>query len=219
MEEKMNNIEKMRKDTYRIQAETVIKNMKKRNFEGFYADTCEEAVEIVKSLIQEGASIGFGGTMTMKETGVFKLVSNGKYNLYDRGSAKTPEEVADIYQKHFASDYYIMSANAITMDGELVNIDGNSNRVACLCYGPKHVIVIAGMNKLTDDMDSAYKRIKTKAAPPNGVRLGLNTPCAITGKCGDCYSEGCMCANIVVTRMNRNKDRIKVILVGEELGF
>ena len=117
------------------------------------------------------------------------------------------------------ADYFLMSTNAITMDGELVNIDGRSNRVSCLCWGPQNVIIIAGMNKVALDVESALKRVRNFAAPPNAVRLNKNTPCAQTGKCADCYSPDCICSQIVITRRSSTPNRIKVILVGEELGY
>ena len=129
------------------------------------------------------------------------------------------EEKRQIHAKAILSDYYLMSTNAFTMDGQLVNIDGNGNRVSALCYGPKHVVIITGMNKLTPSVEDAYKRIRQDACPPNCVRLGLSTPCSKTGVCGDCMSASSICDLFVTTRMSRYPDRIHIIMVGEELGY
>lgn len=144
---------------------------------------------------------------------------NGSYELIDRSLAKTPEEQREIYGRTVMSDYYFMSTNAITYEGELVNIDGNGNRVACLIHGPRHVIIIAGMNKVATTLEGAFERARTMACPPNAVRLDKKTPCAATGKCGDCLSPDCFCNQIVVTRRSGHTGRIKVFLVAEDLGF
>lgn len=204
---------------YEKQASTMIKNMEKRNFEGYYVSTAAEAKEKVLSLMEEGASIGWGGTMTMKEIGIFDAIREKNYILIDRAVAKTPEESREIYAKTVMADYYLMSTNAITLNGELINIDGNGNRVACLMQGPKHVIIVAGMNKVVSDVESGYLRVKNTASPPNAVRLNKETPCAITGKCGDCYLPDCICSHTVITRRCGVPGRIKIILVGEELGY
>ena len=136
-----------------------------------------------------------------------------------RSIAKNEAEKRQIHAKAILSDYYLMSTNAFTMDGQLVNIDGNGNRVSALCYGPKHVVIITGMNKLTPSVEDAYKRIRQDACPPNCVRLGLPTPCSKTGVCGDCMSASSICDLFVTTRMSRYPDRIHIIMVGEELGY
>ena len=200
-------------------ANTIIKNMAKKNLEGYYCATSTEAVEKALSLMPAGASVTWGGSMTLTECGLMDALKNANYELIDRDTAKTPEEGRLMYAKQVMADYYLMSSNAITVDGELVNIDGRANRVSCLCWGPENVIVIAGMNKVAADVESALKRVRTMAAPPNTVRLNRNTPCAQTGKCGDCYSPDCICSQIVITRRSSTPNRIKVILVGEELGY
>ena len=207
------------KEYYRNAAQTVIKNLKKRRMDGYYCETREEAVKLALSLIPEGSSIGWGGSVTLSECGLMDAIGGGKYELIDRSVAKTAEENKAIHAKIFGCDYFLMSTNAITYDGELVNIDGRSNRVCFLCYGPENVIVIAGMNKLESDVDSAIKRVRNVASPKNALRLGRNTPCAATGKCADCLSPDCICAQTVITRMSQIPSRIKVILVGEELGY
>lgn len=200
-------------------ANTIIKNLAKRNSEGYYCATSAEAVEKALSLMPEGSSITWGGSMSVIECGLMDAIKNGKYELIDRDTAKTPQEVREMYARQVMADYYLMSTNAITIDGELVNIDGRANRVSCLCWGPQNVIIIAGMNKVVSSVEDAFNRVRNFAAPPNTVRLGKNTPCAQTGKCGDCYSPECICSQFVITRRSSTPNRIKVILVGEELGY
>ena len=159
--------------------------------------------------------------MTMTEMGLMEYLQSGESGcvIYDRMAAKTPEEQKAMKANIVNADYFIMSTNAITMDGELVNIDGTANRVSFLCYGPENVLVIAGMNKVATDVEDALKRVKNIASPPNAIRLHRDTPCAQNGRCADCLAEDCICSQTVVTRRSSNKGRIKVILVGEELGF
>ena len=200
-------------------ANTIIKNMEKKNLEAYYCATSAEAVEKALSLMPEGASITWGGSESIKECGLMDAIKNANYELIDRTDAKTPEEDRIMYSRQVMADFFLMSSNAITIDGELVNIDGRANRVACLCWGPQNVIIIAGMNKVVSTVEEGITRTRNFAAPPNTVRLNKNTPCAQTGKCGDCYSPECICSQIVVTRRSGVPKRIKVILVGEELGY
>ena len=200
-------------------ANTMIKNMAKKNLEGYYCATSAEAVEKALSLMPEGASVTWGGSMTLTECGLMDALKTANYEIIDRDTAKTPEEARVMYSKQVMADYYLMSTNAITIGGELVNIDGRANRVSCLCWGPQNVIIIAGMNKVCSDVESAIQRVRNFAAPPNCVRLNKNTPCAQTGKCGDCYSQESICSQFLVTRRSSTPNRIKVILVGEELGY
>ncbi|MBR4139880.1 MAG: lactate utilization protein [Lachnospiraceae bacterium] len=200
-------------------ANTIIKNMEKKNLEAYYCATSAEAVEKALSLMPEGASITWGGSESIKECGLMDAIQAANYELIDRTDAKTPEEDRIMYSRQVMADFFLMSSNAITIDGELVNIDGRANRVSLLCWGPQNVIVIAGMNKITSDVESAIQRVRDAAAPPNTVRLNKNTPCAQTGRCGNCYSPDCICSQIVITRRSSTPKRIKVILVGEELGY
>ena len=200
-------------------ANTMIKNMAKKNLEGYYCATSAEAVEKALSLMPEGASVTWGGSMTLTECGLMDALRTANYEIIDRDTAKTPEEARVMYSKQVMADYFLMSTNAITIDGELVNIDGRSNRVSCLCWGPQNVIIIAGMNKVAPAVESAIKRVRNMAAPANCVRLNKNTPCAQTGKCGDCYSQESICSQVLITRRSSAPNRIKVILVGEELGY
>ena len=205
---------------YQTLANTVIKNLQKRQIEGFYCATSKEAVALANDMISANSTVSFGGSMTLFESGMMETLTNrNDITLYDRNTAKTPEEVTNIYHKAFSADYYLMSSNAISATGELVNIDGNGNRVAALIYGPKQVIILAGMNKVTPDLASAMTRAKNTAAAPNAIRLNRSTPCAATGVCHDCQSSDCICANTVITRRGQIPNRIKVILIGEVLGY
>lgn len=204
---------------YENAAATIIKNLEKRQMEGYYCATSAEAVQKALELMPAGSSIGWGGSMTLSETGLMDALRSADYNLIDRDTAKTPEEQRKLYGEICCADYFLMSTNAITLDGELVNIDGRGNRVAFLCYGPQNVLILTGMNKVTSDVESAIKRVKDVASPPNTVRLNKNTPCAVTGRCGDCLSPDCICSQTVITRRSGTPGRIKVILIGEELGY
>ena len=187
--------------------------------ESYYCETVEEAKSLALSLVPAGSSVSFGGSVTLDETGVLAaLRERTDIKLYDRNTANGPEEMKQIMHDALSCDYYFMSSNAITHDGELVNIDGNGNRVAALIYGPENVIVIAGMNKIVKDVEEGISRSRNVAAPPNCVRLNKNTPCAVNGVCGNCLADT-ICDQIVITRASRMPKRLKVILVGEELGF
>ena len=204
-----------------IQAEYVIKQMERRHFNAYYCSTKEEALSKALSIIEKGSVIASGGSATIEEVGLLNYIKthSEEYTFIDRSIAKNEEEKRQIHAKAILSDYYLMSTNAFTMDGQLVNIDGNGNRVSALCYGPKHVVIITGMNKLTPSVEDAYKRIRQDACPPNCVRLGLPTPCSKTGVCGDCMSASSICDLFVTTRMSRYPDRIHIIMAGEELGY
>ena len=203
-------------------AQQLIPRMEKRQFEVCYCDTGSEAFAKACSYFTDGCSIANGGSTTLKEIGMMSFLAGEggeKYNFIDRSVCKTMQEKREVFAKAALADYYLMSTNAFTLDGELVNIDGVGNRVAALCFGPENVIVIAGMNKLAKDVDSAIERVHLTAAPPNALRLSCKTPCAMTGQCGACLSPDCICAHTVVTRFSRIPGRIKVILVGEDLGY
>ncbi len=208
-----------KQQAYQLLGNTMIKNFAKRGIEAFYCSTSEEATALAMSMMPEGATVGMGGTETVKEMGLLDAVKNSSLHFIDRSKVTNAEEKKANFLETMGCDYFLMSSNAITIDGELVNIDGNANRVACLCQGPEHVIVVAGMNKVVDDVATGIARTQNMAAPPNAARLGTRTPCATLGHCGDCHSEDCMCCQIVITRHSRHKGRIKVILIGEELGY
>ena len=205
----------------KLRAQTIIKGLEKRNMEGVFCETKEDALAKALSYIEEGSSVTWGGSMSISEIGLMDAVKNGNYEIIDRSVAKNYDEQREIFSKAVLADYYLMSSNAITLDGELINIDGTGNRVACLTYGPKNVIMIVGMNKVVNDVEDGIKRVRNFASPPNTLRLRLKTPCSMTGRCGDCYGDTCICSQIVVTRRQSAamRGRIKIILVGESLGY
>ncbi len=209
----------IKKEYYKNLANTVLKGFQKRFIEGYYCDSVEEAHELALSLIPNGSTASFGGSVTLSETGILDALRNREdITLYDRDTANGPDEVKKIMHDALSCDYYFMSSNAITADGELVNIDGNGNRVAALIYGPENVIIVAGMNKIVKNVEEGVSRTRNVASPQNCVRLNKNTPCAVNGVCGNCLADT-ICDQIVITRASRVPNRIKVILVGEELGF
>lgn len=201
------------------QAETIIKNLEKRNMEGYYFESASACTEAILSSIPNGSVIGWGGSESIKECGLMDGIHKGDYELLDRSLARTPEEARQIYAKTVLADYYLMSTNAITTDGILINIDGNGNRVACLIQGPSHVIIVAGMNKVVTGVPEGVARVRNMASPANAIRLERRLPCAVSGTCHDCLSPECFCNQIVVTRRSMHPGRIKVYLVGEELGY
>ena len=204
---------------YENLAASMIKKMKKRGFEAYYCPDSKSAVEKALSIIKEGSTVTWGGSMTIAESGLVQALDPAKYQIIDRDKYTTPEAKKECYRMAFSANYFLMSTNALTADGELVNVDGNGNRVAALAYGPDNVILMVGMNKVEPDLQAAIQRVHAKAAPPNALRLGLKTPCALTGSCADCLSPDCICAHTIITRYNRIKGRIKVILIGENLGY
>ncbi len=200
-------------------AEVLVKNLRKRHFEACFCATRQEALEKALELIPQGACVGWGGATSAEEIGLLNALRTGNYEAIDRDTAKTPEERTDAMRRCLLADYFITGANALSLDGEMVNIDGMGNRVAAIVYGPHKIIVIAGMNKVTDTLEDAMRRARTVAAPVNKQRFGGETPCGVTGSCADCISEGCICNQILITRNCRPAGRISFILVGEELGF
>ncbi len=216
-------------DEIRSLLEKTAANLEKNNMKCYIADTKEDILPIVRSLVKEGDTISSGGSMTLKETGIIDFLRNGSFNYLDRDGL-SGAELKKCFRDAFSADVYFSSSNAITENGELYNVDGTANRVAAITFGPDSVVIIAGFNKIVPDLNAAAIRVKTCAAPPNGVRLNLDTYCAKAGKCmnmtdcsGDfadgCHSSGRMCCSYVVTSYQRAKDRIKVILVGEKLGY
>ncbi len=209
----------IKKDYYKTLADTVMKGFTKRHMESYYCDTLDEACKLAMSLVPSGSTASFGGSVTLVETGILNaLRAREDVTLYDRDKAANPAETKKIFHDALSADYYLMSSNAITSDGELVNIDGNGNRVAALIYGPENVIVVAGMNKIVKNVEEGISRVHNVASPQNCIRLGKNNPCAINGVCGNCLSDT-ICDQIVITRASRIPNRIKVILVGEDVGF
>ena len=197
-------------------SQKVIKGLASRNMTGYYAKTKEEALQMALELIPEGSSVTMGGGMSVHEIGLVKALKEGNYNFIDRDEMED-KSAAMLFA--YDADVFLMSANAMTEDGILVNIDGNANRVSALAQGPRKVIVIAGMNKICDDVDGAMKRARNVAAPINAQRFGLNTPCAKTGSCMNCKSPDTICCQFLITRYSKHPGRIHVILVDDNLGF
>ena len=197
-------------------AQKVIKGLESRNMSGYYAADKEQALKKALELIPEGSSVTMGGCMSAHEIGLVDAVKGGNYNFIDR-YMESDKRAAEL--KAYDADVYLASANAITEDGVMVNIDGNSNRVSAIAYGPKKVLFIVGMNKVCDDVDGAMKRARSVAAPINAQRFDIETPCSKTGSCFNCKSPDTICCQFLITRYSRHKDRIHVILVGEDLGF
>lgn len=204
---------------YEHLANTVLRNIQKRNFTGSYSASVTEAREQIRALLKPGLTVAHGGSETLAVLGFRALAEEAGCVYLDRAAATTPEERKEYYARSTMADLYFMSSNAVTAQGELVNIDGAGNRVACLIHGPEKVVLVVGMNKVERNLEAALDRVKQKAAPPNCVRLGLTTPCSATGICGDCHSEGCICCNTVITRHTRIPGRVHLILVGEDLGY
>ncbi len=194
--------------------------LRKRNLEGYYCSTAAEAVEKVLELIPAGDVVSWGGAATVDELGIKDRLRHRGQPVIDRDTAHTEEERMAKLHQTLTCDTFLMSSNAISEDGQMVNIDGTGNRVAALCFGPKQIIVVAGMNKVTADLDSAIFRARHIAAPANAQRFDIRTPCSVNGQCADCTSpDCCICAHIVITRFCKTPGRIKVVLVGEELGL
>jgi Uncharacterised ACR, YkgG family COG1556. len=204
---------------FQTAAETIIKNLEKRGMEGYFFEDSVSCTDAILASIPENSTISWGGSESIKESGLMERIRNGSYKLIDRMSASTPEEGRALYAQAVLSDYYLMSSNAVTLSGELVNIDGNGNRVACLIHGPKNIIMVVGMNKVVTDIETGIKRVRNFASPPNAKRLNRQTPCNAAGHCGDCLSPDCMCNQIVITRRSGIKGRIKLYFVAEELGY
>lgn len=197
-------------------AAKVIKGLSSRNMTGFYAGDKTEALNIALSLIPENSSVSMGGCMSAIEIGLVDALKRGNYNFIDRDEF---EDKRAAMLAGYDADFFLASANAITEDGVIVNIDGNANRVSAIAQGPKKVILIVGMNKVCADLDGAMKRARSVAAPINAQRFGLNTPCSKTGSCFDCKSPDTICCQFLITRFSRHTGRINVILVNGELGF
>jgi len=204
---------------YRKRGESLVKNLKNRHFDAWYCENREEALSKALELIPDGATVSWGGAMSAQQIGLMDAVNGGPYKAIDRDKCATPEEREQAARDAMFCDVYLTGANGLSMDGQMVNIDGTGNRVAATIYGPKTVLVIAGMNKVMDDLDAAIKRARTVAAPLNQQRFLLDNPCTVTGTCADCKSQTCICNQIVITRHCRPAGRIKFILVGEDLGL
>lgn len=220
-----------KKETVKIRAMAAMKALEANNMNAYYAETAEDAKNIVKSIMKSGDVVTHGGSVTLAECGITDLLKSGEYTYLDRSAAGlSNEDIEQIYRKTFSADVYLTSTNAITENGELYNVDGNSNRVAPMLFGPQKVIVVAGYNKIVNTLDDAVKRVKEIAAPANCIRLKKDTYCAKSGECvslkssspymcSGCKSEDRICRNYVVMASQRIKGRINVIIVGQELGY
>lgn len=211
--------------------ERVMEALRKNNMFPVYAETKEDVPELVAGFLHEGDVVANGGSMSLRESGVMDLLRSGPYHLLDRDvPGLTGEQLGEIFRKAFSADAYLCSANAVTEDGELYNVDGNNNRVAAILYGPKSVILVVGCNKIVRNLEEAVVRVKQVSAPANCLRLGPNTYCRTEGRCmalaqgkqgitAGCAGESRMCHSYVISAKQQPKDRIKVILVGESLGY
>lgn len=212
-------MEDPRKIYYSKRGQVLVKNLRSRHFEAYYCADRSSALEKALELIPKGASVGWGGAMSAEEIGLIDAVRSGGYHAIDRDKGSTPEERDQIMLQCLSAQVFLTGANALSLDGQMVNIDGNGNRMAAIVYGPESVIVVAGMNKVMDSLEDAVTRARTVAAPMNKQRFGAVTGCAETGVCVNCKSEGCICNQILITRHCRPAGRIKFILVGEALGL
>lgn len=199
--------------------QVLVKNLQNRHFEAYYCTDKAAALEKALELIPKGASIGWGGALSAQQIGLLDAVRAGEYRAIDRDTAATPQERVKLQKECLLADVFITGANALSIDGQMVNIDGMGNRVSAIVYGPESVIVIAGMNKVADTLEAAVIRARTVAAPMNKQRFSAMTPCEVTGSCADCKCEDSICNQILITRNCRPAGRIKFIIVGEELGF
>jgi len=211
-----------KKASYQLQADGIIKNFKKRGMDGIFCATSAQAVEEICRMVPAGSLVGLGGSETIMETGLLDALRRMDIRLLDRykdGISK--EEVDAMRRQGLSADVFICSSNAITGDGKLVNIDGTGNRVAALIFGPKKVIVIAGMNKVASNLETAIARVKNTAAPANSIRVGVETPCSHVGFCQDphCHLPQRICCQLVITEASMTPGRITIVLVGEPLGY
>lgn len=204
---------------YEKRGSILVRNLQSRHFEAYYCASKEEALKKALELIPEGASVGWGGAMSCEQIGLMQALHAGNYRAMDRSLAKTPEEQEQMMHDMLSADVFLTGANGLSLDGQMVNIDGKGNRVAAIVYGPKNIIVVAGMNKVEDTLEAAMNRARTVAAPVNNQRFGNNNPCSVTGTCANCKNETCICNQILITRHCRPVGRIKFILVGEDLGM
>lgn len=204
---------------YEKRGKILVKNLQSRHFDAYYCADKAEALKKVLELIPEGASVGWGGAMSCEQIGLMDALRAGNYRAMDRNLAKTPEEREQMMRDMLHADVFLAGANGLSLDGQMVNIDGMGNRVAAIVYGPKHIIVVAGMNKVEDTLEAAVTRARTVAAPSNNQRFGNDNPCSVTGACGNCKNESCICNQILITRHCRPAGRIKFVLVGEDLGL
>ncbi len=198
----------------------VAENLQKRGFAAEYCPDSEAALKRALELIPLDSSVGYGGSLTINDLGLKEALRTRGNSMFDRDLAKNPQESTQIMHDALAADWFLMGSNAISEDGQLVNIDGNGNRVTALIYGPKNVLILCGINKVTKTLEDAYHRARNQAAPTNQTRFpSHNTPCTVTGGCADCNSPDCICNQIVITRRCNPQGRIRILLIGQALGF
>ena len=210
----------------------VLQALRKNNMNAFYLPDSAAVCAAVRERLFDGCTISSGGSVSLKESGVWDILKDEKYCFYDRTRPGiTPEEQEEVYRKTVGCDFYFCSTNALTEDGQLVNVDGNCNRISAMAFGPKKVVLIVGVNKIVPDLKAAFLRVKTDAAPKNTVRLNLDTPCHKLGHCvalektsdpdwtDGCQSPSRICVNYMITAKQRDPERITVLLCGEELGY
>lgn len=197
-----------------------IQALKKNHMEAYYLPTKQDVVPALAKLLHPGDTVAVGGSQTLAQCDVLKLLRSGEYEFLDRyQEGLSAEELGEVFRDAFYADAFVTSTNAVTENGELYNKDGTGNRVSAMIFGPKSVIVVAGINKIVPDLHAAARRVKTVAAPLNAKRLSCKTPCAVTGECADCSSDARICCSTVILHQQRIAGRIKVLLVGEELGY
>ena len=204
---------------YENRGRVLVKNLQSRHFDACYCENREAALEKALEWIPKDASIGWGGATSAQQIGLMQALKEGGYPVLDRDACATAEERIKMMKQCLTADVFLTGANAISLDGQMVNIDGIGNRVAAIVYGPDMVIVVAGMNKVVDTLEDAITRARSIAAPMNNQRFDNQNPCKVTGSCANCKCETCICNQILITRNCRPAGRIKFIIVGEELGF
>lgn len=210
----------VKQEFYQKRGQKLVEALKKHHFDAWYCEDKAAALQKALQLIGKEETIGWGGAMSAHEIGLIEALNQGGYRTFDRAKCKTEEERAECARSSMFADVFLTGANAISMTGEMVNIDGTGNRVAAIAYGPKRVLVIAGMNKVEQTLSDAVVRARTVAAPINKQRFPDRvTPCQETGACADCHSDGCICNQVLITRNCRPDGRIQFILVGEALGY
>ena len=206
------------KEVAQQRMERTAQALRKNQMEAYCVDCAADVLPLLKTLIAPGTCVSMGGSVSLQECGVPAFLRTGDYEFLDR-EAVTGDAVGELYRKAFFADYYLSSANAVTEQGEIFNVDGNGNRVAALAFGPQNVILVVGCNKIVEDLHEAHRRLRHLAAPANTKRLNRNTPCAKTGTCADCRSPERICCTYTVQRFSKTPGRIKVILVAEPLGY
>ncbi len=208
-----------KKEMYRKRGAVLVQNLQKRHFEAYYCDDRASALQKALELIPDGVCVGWGGAMSAQQIGLMEALAGRNVTLLDRDRAASAQERGALMKRCLTADVFLTGANALSLDGQMVNIDGNGNRVAAIVYGPDSVIAVVGMNKVCDTLEQAVQRSRSVAAPANSQRFDIATPCKATGSCHDCTSPDCICNQLLITRHCRPAGRIKFILVGEELGL